>query len=305
MKVLMITGDRRFGPGNERYELQKAAVETLDVVYWGRGSAGWRIWPAIPKGFDVVTVQDPFWRGLFGFVAARRIGARLNVQVHTDLSAHSLVRHILSQIVLRHADSIRVVSEKIKKQVERLGVHGKISVLPVYIDVSRFRNVVPQPHSEKTILWVGRFEEEKNPELAILVFKQVLHAGVNARLVMLGDGSMSQKLKDLANHLAIEAPIEYPGWKPDIVPYLEKADVVLCTSWHESFGASIVEALVAGVPVVAPDVGVAREAGAIVVEQREKLADKVIETLQQSIKGKLLLDMPSAQEWTKQWLETL
>ena len=56
----MITGDPRFGPGNERYELQKRAVEELSVIYWGKGA----LWPRIPKGhFDVVTAQDPFWRG--------------------------------------------------------------------------------------------------------------------------------------------------------------------------------------------------------------------------------------------------
>ena len=63
MKVLIITGDKKFGPGHERYELQRSVVDELAVVYWGRGS----YWPKLPKErFDVVTTQDPFWRGPWG-----------------------------------------------------------------------------------------------------------------------------------------------------------------------------------------------------------------------------------------------
>ncbi len=295
MKVLVITGDRRFGPGNERYELQKAAVEELGVVYWGRGS----YWPAVPKGFDVVTTQDPFWRGLFGLIAAYRIGARLNVQVHTDLSAHSFVRHVLAQIILRHADSIRVVSEKIKKQVEHIGVRAKVSVLPVYVGISRFSLAAAQPHQGKSVLWIGRFEEEKNPKAAIEIFKEVKKDVPEASFVMIGTGSMAKEIEAYASDIAIELP----GWR-DSAEYLPKADVVLSTSWHESFGASIIEALAAGVPVVAPDIGVAKEAGATVVP-REELAAQTIKVLKEGRRGHLLLNMPTAEEWTKQWLETL
>ncbi len=291
----MITGDKRFGPGNERYELQKAAVEELRVLYWGKGN----YWPAVPKGFDVVTVQDPFWRGLFGWIAARRIGAKFNVQVHTDLSAHSFVRHILAQIVLRHADSIRVVSERIKKQAKQIGASATISTLPVHIDVSRFREIIPQPHTAKTVLWFGRFEEEKNPLGAIEVFKNIHAQNPEAKFIMLGMGNLEGEVKRRATGF----PIEFPGWS-DPAPFLSRVDAVLCTSWHEGFGASIIEALAAGVPVVAPDVGVAKEAGAIVVPYME-LADAVLDVLQKGTRGQLKLSMPTTEEWIKQWLETL
>ncbi len=302
MKVIMITGDRRFGPGNERYELQKAAVEELAVVYWGKGS----LWPSIPKGFNIITVQDPFWRGLFAWIAARRIGARFNVQVHTDLSAHSFIRYVLAQIILRHADSIRVVSEKIKKQVEQMGVRAKVSVLPIYIDLSRFRAITPGTHTSKTVLWFGRFEEEKNPLGAIEVFKKIHMQNSDVKFIMLGMGSLEGEVKRRATGF----PIEFPGWK-DPVAFLFMADAVLCTSWHESFGASIIEALAARVPVIAPDVGVAKEAGARVVPpalpagRYMELADEVLKVLQEGTRGELKLSMPTAGEWTKKWLETL
>ena len=296
MKVLMITGDKNFKPGNERYELQKSAVESLAVVYWGRGS----LWPALPAGhFEVVTAQDPLWRGVFGLYVANKISARANIQVHMDLEELSWWKYILAKIVLRRADSIRVVSEKIKKQVEKIKGKAKISVLPVFVDVSTFQHVVRRAHEGKPILWVGRFEAEKDPLRAIDVFKEVLQVEPAATLHMLGKGSLGQRMKEKAANL----PVEFPGWQ-DPARFFDTADAVLCTSLHESWGASIVEALAAGVPVVAPDVGIAREAGAIVVP-RNKLAQKLVAVLKEGTQGKLLLRISTKEEWIHQWKNTL
>lgn len=291
MKVLMITGDRRFGPGNERYELQRSAVDELDVVYWGTGA----LIPRIPwKKFDVVTAQDPFWRGHLARHLTRFVGGRLNIQVHTDLSAHPAWKRLFARMQLRRADTVRAVSEKIKQQVMDMAPGAKVFVLPVFIDIEPFRKIVRVPHEQKNILWVGRFEEEKNPMAAVEVAKKI----PNAKLTMLGAGTLEAKLKQAAG-----GNVEFAPWQ-DPKPFLAKADVVVCTSWHESFGASIVEALAAGVPVVAPDVGVAREAGANVVPRNE-LASETAKVLAGGVQGKLVLQMPTAEEWKIRWRNTL
>lgn len=292
MRVLVITGDKNFKPGHPRYELQRGAVEELGVVYWGRGSLN----PTIPQGpFDVVTAQDPLWRGHFAWHVSRRLKTRLNLQVHTDLKALSSPMRLWAGFNLRRADSVRVVSEKIKQQVIALGIRAPVFVLPVYIDVEKFHAVTPVSHSQKTIVWIGRFEAEKNPLLALKIIRMI----PEAKLIMLGKGSMEGVLRKRAQ----EVPVEFPGWQ-DPAPFLAQADVVLSTSNFESYGASIVEALAAGVPVVAPDVGVAKEAGAVVVP-REKLAAAVIEVLKTGVRGKLLIEAPSAKEWQNRWRKTL
>ncbi len=303
MKVLMITGDKNiFIPGTSaetRFALQRGAVEKLEAVYWGPGA-----WcPELPEeSFDVVTAQDPFWRGLFAWHVARGLRAKLNIQVHTDLSAYSFMRRVLAGVVLRSADSVRVVSEKIKKQVEKIGVRAQISVLPIYVDVRRFHERTHLPQTKKTILWVGRFEYEKNPVHAIHIFEKVLAAGIDARLVMLGSGVMEDALRKLAMGLPAGS-VEFPGWQ-DPADYVAEADVVVSTSRHESFGASMIEALAAGLPVVAPDVGVAREAGARIAE-RQELPAKVIEVLRSGERGFLKMPLLTAEEWVTQWKESL
>jgi len=297
MNVLMITGDKSFGPGHPRFELQKAAVDGLAVVFMGRGS--W--WPKVPAGnFDVVTAQDPFWRGLFAWHAARKLKAKFNVQVHTDLSVYKGVRRVLMRIVLRRAGSVRAVSEKIKSQVLTYAPRANVSVLPVFVDVPQFSSVIRRPHTGKNILWIGRFEQEKDPLEAIRIFKEVLKHVPDATLKMLGAGSLTQEAKSEAADTPV---IEMLGWQNPLV-YLDTADVLLVTSLHESWGASIVEALAAGVPVVAPDVGIAREAGAIVAPRGE-LAYEVVKVLQEGARGECKLELLTKEEWARAWRATL
>lgn len=296
MNVLMISGDRGFGPGHPRYELMRSVVDRLEVVYVGRDC----LYPPIPEGpFDVVTAQDPLWRGYFAWRLSRRFRAKLNLQVHADMRSYSRLVRWFARFTLRKAQSIRVVSDEVKEQVWALGVTATVTVLPVFVDVSRFQRLSRESHEGLMVLWIGRFEEEKDPLLAVEIFTSVLAKHVQAKMIMLGKGSLEAELKVKAAGL----PIEFPGWK-DPVDYLPKADAVLSTSRHESWGASIVEALAAGVPVVAPDVGVAEAAGARIAE-RGRLADALIEMLIQKPRGVLKLILPAKEEWAQSWKASL
>lgn len=296
MKLLVITGDQSFKAGNPRFDLQAFAVERLEALYWGPEA----LWSS-PKGdsYDTVSTQDPFWRGLLGLFLARRFKARFNVQVHADLKAQPLFKRFLARFVLRRAHSIRVVSPRIKSQVEEMGVAVPITVLPIFIDIERFKKIERKPDAHPTVLWVGRFEDEKDPLLALRVFRQILEKGIDAKLIMLGAGKLEARLKKES----VGFPVELPGWQ-DTIPFLARASVVLSTSKAESYGASIVEALAAGVPVVAPDVGIASEAGAIVVS-REQLADTAIHVLRSKPHAELKLSILSEHEWVAHWKQSL
>ncbi|MDP2652147.1 MAG: hypothetical protein Q8O94_03355, partial [bacterium] len=68
MKVLMISGDKNLlvkgSEASARLELQKSQAEQLDVFVWPQVHSRIEIWRAAKKNrYDVVTAQDPFWRG--------------------------------------------------------------------------------------------------------------------------------------------------------------------------------------------------------------------------------------------------
>lgn len=225
---------------------------------------------------DVVTVQDPFEIGLIGWVIARMRGAKLHVQVHTDFLAPEfrgflhLLRRMIARFVLRRADRIRVVSFRIQDGLERARlVRAPITILPIYIDIASFSSahagVLAGRFSKfrKRLLFVGRLEKEKNASLAIESF--VVAAPHDACLIIVGDGSERRALEKRVARRGASARVFFES-HTDPIPYYAVADLLLVTSHFEGYGLVIVEALAAHKPVLSTDVGVAREAGAIVTD---------------------------------------
>ena len=218
--------------------------------------------------FDLVTAQDPFELGFTAFFIARMVGAKLHLQVHTDFmspyftkeSLVNRVRSILARYLVRRADALRVVSERIKESLQ--GVDVPIRVLPIFVDVEHIvqspvaknlKDVYPQ--FEKHILMASRLSPEKNIELAVLAMSEVAKKSPTTGLVIVGSGVQEKALKEKVRTLNIQSRVVFEGWQNDLTSYYKTADIFLLTSNYEGYGMTIVEAMAAGCPVVATDVG--------------------------------------------------
>lgn len=102
------------------------------------------------------------------------------------------------------------------------------------------------------IVGVGRLEKQKNFGLLIDAFCH-LYSKKNARLIILGKGSMKNNLKNKMKKYGLENVVDMPGYVRNPVSYMSKADVFVLSSLYEGFGNVIVEALAAGTPVVSTD----------------------------------------------------
>jgi glycosyltransferase involved in cell wall biosynthesis len=222
---------------------------------------------------DIVSAQDPFETGLAGLFIAHHFGVPLAIEVHTDFLSpaftwHSLLNRIrvcIARFVLSYADGGYAVSARVAEEINRrYHLPVPMKALPIFVDLSRFRSIV-RTSEKNNLLWIGRFETEKNPMLALEAFATARHAGIDARLTMLGMGSLEAALKQRVARLGVVEHVVFPGWK-DVSLYFSHADLLLVTSEYEGYGMALVEALAAGVPVLSTDVGVAREAGAVVAE---------------------------------------
>jgi len=253
-------------------------LATRSHTKWRFGLDAYSLGLGIPRP-DVVTVQDPFETGLIGFLIARRWRAPLHVQLHTDPfapgftegSLKNRIRRMIARFVLRRATRIRVVSHRIAESLRVHGFMAPISVLPIFVDISRFarapRHVYDAAHIN--MLFVGRLEREKRPELALEALVAARGVGHQTFLTIVGGGRMSALLERMAAERGIEKYVQFVEWQDDIVPYLSDADVVLVPSRFEGYGLTIIEALAAGVPVISTDVGIAREQGVVIASERE------------------------------------
>ncbi|MDF2641897.1 MAG: glycosyl transferase, group 1 family protein, partial [Pseudomonas sp.] len=107
---------------------------------------------------------------------------------------------------------------------------------------------------------VGRLHADKDQATLLRGFAQALpNLPENSQLVILGQGRLEQSLKDLALALGIGAQVLFLGQVPEARRYFKAFDVFALSSDHEPFGMVLLEAMVAGVPLVATACGGAKE----------------------------------------------
>ncbi|MGF6593541.1 glycosyltransferase [Pseudomonas sp. 2835] len=107
---------------------------------------------------------------------------------------------------------------------------------------------------------VGRLHPDKDQATLLRGFAQALpQLPAGARLVILGKGRLEQQLKDQAAELGIAAQVDFLGQVPDARRYFRAFDAFALSSDHEPFGMVLLEAMVAGVPLLATACGGAVE----------------------------------------------
>jgi glycosyltransferase involved in cell wall biosynthesis len=111
-----------------------------------------------------------------------------------------------------------------------------------------------------TIVMVGRFAQQKDHQ--ILLDALVLHAALEWRLVLVGDGPLQRAIQDHAVHVGLRDRVEFKGslTPTEVVDVLASADLFVLASRFEGLPIVILEAMRAGLPVVASDVGGVSEA---------------------------------------------
>ncbi len=246
-----------------------------------------RLLKRTPSHQIVISTQDPFETGLVGKRLAQEFGVALQVQVHTDsLSPYfcwptfsfvgllNRFRRRIARAVLAQAASVRVVSERIRKSL--VGSHvwhpDRIQVLPIYVDpfawaLSRDKHArvggekeadwVHLPHWDTVGLMACRLTKEKQVDLALRAFAKAVKVAPKTGLIIAGEGPERPYLERLARKLGIEHNVLFVGWQRRLLPFFHSVDFLLSTSLFEGYGMTMVEAMLAGVPVISSDTGIA------------------------------------------------
>jgi glycosyltransferase involved in cell wall biosynthesis len=105
---------------------------------------------------------------------------------------------------------------------------------------------------KKTFLGIGRLEEQKHFSLLIDAFSLVKQS-IDAQLIILGEGSLKQKLNNQVKDLGLENDVDIVGFVEDPFLYMKKSDTFVLSSLWEGFGNVVVESLALGMQVVSTD----------------------------------------------------
>lgn len=178
------------------------------------------------------------------------------------------LRLVAERRVAADADRVAVLTCGEARVVhETFGVSGRrVGVAPAGVDLAAFGPDGPTadvPGSGPLLLFVGRLQPLKGPDVAIRTLAAVRREVPDARLVVLGGTSGSgdgrtgpDELRSLAESLDVADGVTLHGPVPqhDLARWYRAADVLLAPSRSETFGLVALEAQACGTPVVAADV---------------------------------------------------
>lgn len=237
------------------FELGKREGVDLAVV--------WRLLQLIRSG-SFTAIHSHMWGSyLESAIAAKLGGVRV---VHT---AHGQYHH-------RRVAAIRRVARHARRLMERLvaGWHHRIVAVsePIMRDVATHLRLsldsletlhngiedhpsTPRPSSGQHFVTVGRLASVKNQALMIRALSNLKQDFPEARLSIVGEGPLRSSLEALTAELGVADIVFFLGQRDDVTSILQRSDVFLMSSRYEGISLAILEAMRAGLAVVATNVG--------------------------------------------------
>jgi glycosyltransferase involved in cell wall biosynthesis len=205
--------------------------------------------------------------GMLGRLAAVLAGRPRPVIVHT-YHGHVLEGYFGTVVtagyrtvergLARVSDRLIGVSQSTVDDLVRMRVapRERFTVVPLGLELGRFLSLDPRPEGDDVVaLYAGRLVPIKRVDVLIRALAQARAAGAALRLVVLGDGELRPELERLARDLGVAPQVAFLGYRDDVVPYLEAADVAVLSSANEGTPVALIEAAAAARPLVGTRVG--------------------------------------------------
>lgn len=209
--------------------------------------------------------------GILGRVAARWAGVSRVVhtahghifqgyfpawQLRAFLSAERWAAHLTDRL-------ISLTDAETRQHLERgIGRPGQFCTIHSGVDLEQFSNAVPQSLAPlgigddlPVVGTLGRMTAVKDFPLLLDVFEQIAATRGDVHLVLAGSGEEEDALRALVNTHPYRERIRVLPWQAEPWRLLARFSVFVLTSRNEGMGRVLVEAMAAGVPVVATDVG--------------------------------------------------
>lgn len=208
-----------------------------------------------------------FYTNIFGMTAATLAGVRVRIASKRETGGmRTPMQDRIEAAAFSRADAIVVNADAVREHLVSRGIDAKkITVIHNGIDLDRFAATVDRdevrqrygiPTERLLVTLVANLRHAvKNVPMLLRAA-----AGVDAEFVIAGEGDLMTELRSLAAELSVAERVHFIGRSTDVPSLLAASDIGVLTSDNEGFSNSILEYMAAGLPVVATDVGGAREA---------------------------------------------
>lgn len=196
-----------------------------------------------------------------------------NKRVKLIATVHNWIRNdfklrfyeLIDKFVLRKFNAVVVVSNDVKKRIEKAGVNQtNIFFVNNGIDVDKFSTKTCAVtaldktaiiNKEKIIGTVGRLSAEKGQDYLIEAFSKVLRVDQHVKLLIIGDGPLKEQLVFKVKNMNLGSKVVFLGKRDDIPELLEEMDIFVLPSLVEAMPMALLEAMAAKKAVIASAVG--------------------------------------------------
>ena len=213
---------------------------------------------------DIVQGQD-ISMGVPGFLAKKFLKRPYIVWGRgMDVYLPGLFMRPLSNLVLQDADTVIALTEDMKGRMQEI-CHRDILVIPNGIDLERFKNLsrgisrekLKVKEEGKLILFVGGLKHIKGLDYLLRAMRIIQERNLKTNLFLIGKGREREKLEELSVELDLNKHIQFLGEVANekIPEYMAAADVFVLPSLSEGFPNVVLEAMAAGLPIVATRIG--------------------------------------------------
>jgi len=213
---------------------------------------------------DIIHCQD-LNNGLAGFLAGKFLRRPYVIWGQgTDVYMPQPLLKSLSKFLVNDADAIIALTEDMKSRLQKFA-HRNIYVIPNGIDLKKFENLsrdniqhtLQTKKGEQFLIFVGRLRPEKGMQYLIEAMRLIRNKRSSVRLIIVGEGPEEYGLKRLVEQLNLEHCVTFMGNVPNekVPKYMAIADVFILPSLSEGLPIALLEAMAAGLPIIATRVG--------------------------------------------------
>lgn len=231
---------------------------------------------------DVIHTHTEFSLGIFGRIMAKELKLPIVHTYHTiyedythyitrfralDNRAKAFMR-VFSKVCCNTVEEVIVPTEKTKELLRNYHVRQKINVVPTGIDLHKFdpafyrredtlalRQKYGILESDKVLLYLGRISPEKNIKEILTDMPDYMKKHSEVKFVIVGSGPEKENLESMVKDLHLTGKVIFTGPQPwdNIGSFYQLGDVFVSASNSETQGLTYIEAMAAGLPVVAKE----------------------------------------------------
>lgn len=224
---------------------------------------------------DIIHVHHPFWLGSVGLFMGRLLNVPVVYTYHTRLEHYAhfvplpglLFRNLISHYMIRRfsnkCQGVVVPTHSAEEYLRVIGVTTNTLIQPTGIDTDRFREADPDSiaalrqqygieANETVLISVSRISKEKNIDF-MLDSLAILREDKRFRLLLVGDGPGREAVEDRIRQNGLTSQVTLVGAvsPEEMANYYHLGDLFVFASKSETQGMVILEAMSAGLPVVA------------------------------------------------------